>query len=256
MHLIVALKDKNTVLFTFGLINFILAILFAISSKLYPIEISGVNGWYKPVKFALSIGIYVWTMAWLTGYLVPGQTIQWFNWITVLTLGFEIVYIGLQASRGQLSHFNLSTPLYSALYTLMATAATVATLAGGYIGLRFFTDPLPALPNYMLWAIRWGIGLFVVFSLEGFVMGARLTHTIGAANGGISLPFLNWSRQYGDPRVAHFIGMHALQVLPLSAYFSSKYPARIRGRHWLRPAGALCIGTGTCGQADGLNSIE
>jgi hypothetical protein len=53
-------------------------------------------------------------------------------------------------------------------------------------------------------------------------MGARMSHTIGGADGDAGLPILNWSRKYGDPRIAHFIGMHALQVLPLASYYLIK----------------------------------
>jgi hypothetical protein len=135
---------------------------------------------------------------------------------------FEIIYIAIQAGRGELSHFNVSNTFYSSMYILMALAATVVTLFTGYIGILFFQKGFPDLCDYYMWAIRLGIIVLVIFSLEGFVMGSRMSHTIGGPDGAHGIPFLNWSRKYGDPRVAHFIGMHALQVLPLASYYILK----------------------------------
>jgi NO-binding membrane sensor protein with MHYT domain len=66
------------------------------------------------------------------------------------------------------------------------------------------------------------IVLFVIFSFEGFAMGSRLSHTVGALNDNSNLFILGWSKTVGDLRVAHFIGMHALQVLPILSFYLLK----------------------------------
>ena len=216
-----SLKQKNETLFYFGLICFAFAMICLLLSKLTSTEVFGVSAWIKPFKFSFSTFLFCWAMAWYCAYL-PNFNIQLFNWSTIILLGFEIVYIALQASKGQLSHFNLSTPMYSMLYSMMALAATLVTIYTAYVGMLFFTNSFPNLPDYYVWSIRLGIFIFVIFSFEGFVMGSKLTHTIGGPDGGPGIPLLHWSTRFGDPRVAHFIGMHALQVLPLLSYYFVK----------------------------------
>lgn len=215
------LKTRNETLFYYGLICLVSAIVFLALTKFTNTQVYNVNAWYKPFKFAFSTFLYAWAMAWFCHYL-PAFNIQLFNWTIIILLGFEIFYIAFQANRGQLSHYNLSTPTYAALYSIMALAATLVTIYTAYVGILFFKYDFPTLPNYYLWAIRFGILLFVVFSFEGFVMGSRLTHTIGGKDGDLGIPLLNWSTKYGDPRIAHFIGMHALQVIPLLSFYLLK----------------------------------
>lgn len=221
-NFITVLKSRNEPLFYFGLLCFISAVVFLLLSRVRPLQFLGTNAWYKPLKFALSIGSLCWTMGWYTWYLkLPGQ-VNVYNWVTIVLLAFELIYIAWQAARGELSHYNRSTPIYAALYGAMALAATFVTLHTGYIGLLFCIKKLPELPDYYLWSIRLGILLFVVFAMEGAAMGGRMSHTIGGPDGDRGLPFLNWGRKFGDPRIAHFVGMHALQILPLMAFYLLK----------------------------------
>ncbi|MEO1049901.1 MAG: hypothetical protein AAFX87_04730 [Bacteroidota bacterium] len=213
------LYNRNELLFWFGAANLLFAIILIVVSRFSSLEVMGVNAWYKPIKFALSTCIFSWAMGWYIHYLGTGAGMKAYSWGVVILLGFEVIYIAIQAGRGMLSHYNVSTPFYGLMFNLMALAATAITLWTAYIGLLFFAKQFPDLPNAYLWGIRLGILLFVVFSFEGFVMGARMSHTVGGPDGGTGLPFLNWSRKYGDPRIAHFIGMHALQVLPLAAFY-------------------------------------
>lgn len=215
------IKTRNEMLFYFGLICCLCSIVFLALTKLTNTHIYNVNAWFKPFKFALSIGLYAWTMAWFCHYL-PSFNSTFFNWTIIILLGFEIIYIAFQAGKGELSHYNLSTPVYAALYSMMALAATLVTVYTAYVGYLFFINDFPTLPMHYVWAIRLGIVIFVVFSFEGFVMGSRLTHTIGGEDGSTGIPLVHWSTKFGDPRIAHFIGMHALQVLPILSFYLIK----------------------------------
>lgn len=59
-------------------------------------------------------------------------------------------------------------------------------------------------------------------------MAARLSHTVGSVMETThGLPVLNWSRESGDLRIAHFFGMHALQLLPLLGFYVTRTRAQI-----------------------------
>ena len=214
-------KFRNETLYYYGLVCLIFSVIFLLLTQFTTIQVYNVNAWYKPFKFAFSTLLFSWAMAWYCYYL-PNFNISLFNWTVILLLGFEIVYIAIMAGKGQTSHYNLSTPFYATMFSLMALAASLVTLYTAYIGLLFFNQTFPELPNYYVWSIRFGIMIFVIFSFEGFAMGSRLSHTVGAMNDNSNWFIIGWSKTVGDLRVAHFIGMHALQVLPIVSFFLLK----------------------------------
>jgi len=221
ISLIQELKLRNEHLFYFGVFCLILSIVCIILTKITAIQVHGVNAWFKPFKFAVSIGLFSWTMAWYCHYLSDFNVAS-FNWTVIILFGFELVYIAFHASKGQLSHFNFDTPLYSILYSLMGLAAVIVTLYTAYIGFLFFTQTFPNLPSHYVWAIRLGILIFVVFSFEGALMSSQMSHSVGAINDNSNWWIIGWSKTVGDLRVSHFIGMHALQILPLLSFYVFK----------------------------------
>ena len=96
IYFLQTLKYRNEALFYFGLICFILAIVFLILTRFTTTQVYNVNAWYKPFKFAASTMLYAWAMAWFIDYL-PNFDAKIFNWVIIITLGFEIIYIALQA---------------------------------------------------------------------------------------------------------------------------------------------------------------
>ena len=221
LNFIQELKFRNESLFWFGLLCLSLSIIFLVLTKITSTQVHGVNAWFKPFKFAVSIGLFSWTMALYCDYLSDFNVTP-FNWTVITLFGFELIYIIFQASKGQLSHFNISTPTHSLIYSLMGLIAVLVTLYTAYIGLQFLTQSFPNLPNYYVWSIRLGILIFIVFSFEGGLMGSRMNHSVGAINDNSNWWILGWSKTVGDLRVSHFIGMHALQILPLLSFYIFK----------------------------------
>src|SRR5262249_53271058 len=58
-------------------------------------------------------------------------------------------------------------------------------------------------------------------------MLALRAHTVGAPDGGPGLPLVGWSTVGGDLRVAHFLALHAMQLMPLAGWAIDRW-ARTR----------------------------
>ncbi|MCW3087343.1 MAG: hypothetical protein JWQ78_729 [Sediminibacterium sp.] len=216
------LRLRNKRLYYFGLINLLGVVVCLVLTQFTDVRVLGINAWIKPAKFLLSTTIFCWTLAWFLAYLREKTKAATYSWMVILVLSFENIYICICAARGELSHFNVSSSFGSIMFSLMGVAITILTLWTGYIGWLFLRSPYPGLPRHYVWGIRFGIFFFVIFALGGHAMASMLGHTVGAPDGGPGLPFVNWSKEHGDLRIAHFLGMHSLQVLPLFGYYISK----------------------------------
>ena len=209
--------QKQHALVTTGLGFILLFFVLAVISIFDATQILGINRWIKPMKFASSIGIFLLTVAVFLSFVRGCESSKLIvAWTMILTMIGEMIVIVLQAARGTTSHFNTATGLDGALFGLMGTLIALNTLAAIYLLFLYFVAEIN-LPAPIVWGVRLGMILFLMASVEGGVMLSQSSHSVGAADGGAGLPFVNWSSEAGDLRVAHFIGLHAMQILPVAA---------------------------------------
>ena len=127
--------------------------------------------WLKPAKFAVSIAIYVFTLAWAFT-LIPGwrKTRPVVGWATAITMVLEFAIVALQAYRGTTSHFNFSTPLNGVLFIIMGVAIVAQTFISMAVAVAFwrqrFEDPA------MGWALRLGMIITIAGALSAGFMTA------------------------------------------------------------------------------------
>ena len=198
-----------------------------------PRTITGAPAWLKPAKFAVSIAVYTWTLAWIFT-LIPEwrRTRLVVGWTTAVTLVLEMVIIVGQAARGQASHFNVATPFDATMFAIMGVAILVQTLSTVAVAVAAWRHQFA--DRALGWALRLGVTITILgastgglmtqpreYQLEAARSGGRIlvagSHSIGGPDGGAGLPGTGWSTEHGDVRVAHFIGLHAMQALPIVA---------------------------------------
>lgn len=196
-----------------------------------PRQLMGASVWLKPAKFAASIAAAAGTLALLLPHIrLPVRGGRRAVAVIVITAAFEQVIITLQAARGVASHFNATSTLNIALFSAMGIGISIFAVAIAYITWVAFRQRFA--DRALGWGIRLGLATMLAGSAIAYAMPrptpAQLdsmragnppamigAHAVGVADGGPGLPVTRWSTEGGDLRVPHFIGIHALQLLPL-----------------------------------------
>ncbi|WP_235500805.1 hypothetical protein [Agreia sp. Leaf335] len=204
-----------------------------------PRQVGGADTWLKPLKFSLSILLYSLTWAWLIAHLTRfRKAAHTAGTVIAVAVAVEQLAIVGAAASATTSHFNVSTPFATALWGVMAVSITILYVATFVTTVMLFWMPLPTVSLTV--AVRTGaaialVGLGLAFLMTGPTaqqlddyQGIVGAHTVGIADGGPGLPLLGWSTVAGDLRIPHFVGMHALQLLPLFAIILGALAGRIR----------------------------
>lgn len=195
--------------------------------------LGGMPIWAKPFKFTISIGVYAVTWAWMASLTTRApRLVRRTSAAIVWLLAVEMVLIIGQVVRGRASHFNSSTTFDHRIYHIMGVSITTVWLLTLVLTVVLMRSEIRDAAD------RWAIRLGAVISLVGAGFGPLMalptdaqvnsvraginpdalgSHAIGVVDGGPALPILGWSTTGGDLRIPHFLGMHALQLLPLVA---------------------------------------
>jgi hypothetical protein len=210
-----------------------------------PRTITGAPAWLKPFKFSVSITAYSFTLLWMLNF-VQGRRllVKTVSFVTLLAFSVEMVVVLTQVLRGTRSHFNIGTAFDGILFSIMGifVLAIWAMNLVAAVLLLFQRLPDPAFA----WALRLGLVLTLIGAASGALMtqptaaqrssmaaGQRVSlvgaHSVGVDDGGPGLPITGWSTTGGDLRIGHFVGLHALQVLPIVGWLLARRRVRKLG---------------------------
>ena len=204
----------------------LLLIAIAIWSQFDQRTLDGVAVWVKPAKFSVSFLVHFATLTIIVALMSPENAalriVAGVGWVLAAVFVAEMAYLIFQAAQVQHSHFNETTSFHSIMYSLMGLGAVVlialpvviAWLAKGDIAFG------PATQSGIWWG---AIISFVLTLVIGGYLGGNGSHFVGdQSNPELVLPFLGWSTEVGDLRPAHFLSLHALQVLPLIGLWADR----------------------------------
>ncbi|MCD0442029.1 hypothetical protein LO763_00105 [Glycomyces sp. A-F 0318] len=210
--------------------------------------IQGESVWIKAAKFGFSFAAYCLSLAWLLAHMTKLRRTGWvLGTLFAVISAAEVGVIVAAAAAGAYSHFNTSDDPFNQVVQFafqfvpvmfMVNAAIAVVVLFQRIGDRAVTA-----------VVRWGLilstlGMFAapfIVSVGG--QGERVAEdangeqvVLNAAHGvgdpdGNGMFLTGWSTTGGDMRVAHFIGLHGIQVLIGLAMLLGFVAAR---RAWLR----------------------
>ena len=180
-----------------------------------------VGVWVKPMKFMLSTALFALTTVWVLKVahsdLDQMPVYPWIVALLVLTSLFEVVYISYQASQGSASHYNVSDPFHAFMFGVMAVAAVGLTFSQAWLAWEIWNEQKGADLRVETLGVIIGLTMtFVLSTISGFMLGGNQPPS------GQGTPIVGW-HLYKDIRPAHFLGVHAQQLIPLWGLIAAKF---------------------------------
>lgn len=230
LHTVFPWLDDDHVTRLWLVCGYFMAVLWLIIIPAYLSDarmVDGVSTWAKPLKFAISLSVHAFTMAFLAQLLLrrdrAGITMSVAGFAGVAAILYEQLYIMIQAARARRSHFNFETQFESMMYAVMGIGAVLLVVTALVLGIMIWRKAEASMPALKLGAVLGlVIGSLLTLIFAGY-MSSSSSHWVGAsvsdANG---LPIFGWSREVGDLRVAHFIATHMMQTLPIIGLVADK----------------------------------
>ncbi len=214
--LIQSIYKGSRVLYYTGLIHLFLGLVFLALMGIDSRMVYQESVWLKPIRFAISIFLFTWTFAWFSGlFQDKPRLIKVLNFLIAACMFIEIALISMQSFRGVASHFNVSTTFDAMVYAVM----------GGVIGFNGIVVTIWFL--IFVWlreaggryrkAVIWGMFLFMLGNLAGFLL-TIYSWPSPDKDTADALAVTRWKTDFRDLRIAHAIGLHAIQILPLSCW--------------------------------------
>ena len=232
MSLLTEVWRRNATLAALALLMLALTVPLAVGAVLDPRTLGGAPVWLKPAKFALSLGVYALTLAWFCGYARPAFLKS--GWargataVVVATSLFELGYIAWRASRAEASHFNVDSLAGVVLFQLMGVGAVLLTAASLVFAAGVWRGDRPIGAAYRLSVVAGLILGFLLGTTAGGFLGANGGHWIGGdLTDATGLALMGWSTTGGDLRISHFVGLHAIQAIPLFGLLTSRLDRRL-----------------------------
>lgn len=212
-----------------------------------PRIVTGAPAWMKPAKFAFSIAIYAATLFWLLRFIPDRPRLApAISWVALAGFAIEMTLIVMQVVRGTTSHFNQSTSFDATVFRIMGGVIVGMWLLTLLVAILLFRR------NFAAPAIVWGVRLGLIAALLGMAVAFLMpqptpaqealldstgsspavgAHAVGVEDGGPGLPIVGWSTTGGDLRVAHSVGMHGLQAVPIVGWLLASFaPAWLSAR--------------------------
>lgn len=202
-------------------------------------ELLGVSVWEKPIKFFISAAIFSFTYSWLSSFITKGaRWVKLAGLFIAVSLAVELVLISAMAILGTTSHFNVSSPTATVIWSLMATFISIVLFSTIFISLMIlfqkqqeFNLKLALALGSINTAVGMGLAYLMTWPSAAQLanyQGIAGAHAVGVSDGGPGLPFLGWSTVGGDLRVGHFFGLHSIQVAAILLALSLLIPFAFR----------------------------